>query len=75
MVTELFKRYIHCSVNIACYQIVDIDDGHICGPHEPGELCVRTDMIMKGYLNRPKETADMLDEDGFLHSGRQGCFK
>jgi acyl-CoA synthetase (AMP-forming)/AMP-acid ligase II len=39
------------------------------GPSEPGELLIRGPQVMKGYLNRPDATADMLDADGWLHTG------
>lgn len=39
------------------------------GASEPGELLIRGPQVMKGYLNRPEATADMLDADGWLHTG------
>ncbi|WP_295014299.1 AMP-binding protein [uncultured Microbacterium sp.] len=39
------------------------------GTSAPGELLIRGPQVMKGYLNRPNATADMLDEDGWLHTG------
>ncbi|RXZ42537.1 long-chain-fatty-acid--CoA ligase [Crenobacter cavernae] len=36
---------------------------------EPGELCVRGPQVMKGYWNRPDETAKVLGADGFLATG------
>ncbi|MFN4293894.1 MAG: long-chain-fatty-acid--CoA ligase [Thermoflexales bacterium] len=34
-----------------------------------GELCVRGPQVMKGYWNRPDETARAIDADGWLHTG------
>jgi long-chain acyl-CoA synthetase len=34
-----------------------------------GEFCYRGPNVMKGYYNRPEETAALFDEEGFLHTG------
>jgi 4-coumarate--CoA ligase len=39
------------------------------GTSPPGHLLCRGPNVMLGYLNRPEETADTLDGDGFLHTG------
>ncbi|KAJ1722991.1 hypothetical protein LPJ53_002657 [Coemansia erecta] len=50
-------------------KIIDPDSGRALGAGEPGELCLRGPTIMMGYLDRPKETAQTIDTDGFLHTG------
>ncbi len=34
-----------------------------------GELCTKGDNLMLGYYNRPEEMAQVIDKDGFLHTG------
>ena len=53
-------------------RVVDVNDGHICGPGEPGELCCKGYNVMKGYYKMPEETAEIIDADGYLHSGDLG---
>lgn len=36
---------------------------------EDGELLTRGKNIMRGYHNKPKETAEAVDSDGWLHTG------
>jgi HIP---CoA ligase len=37
-----------------------------------GELLVRGDFVMQGYLDDPKASAEAIDEDGWLHTGDVG---
>ena len=39
---------------------------------QPGEICIRGPQVMKGYWQRPDETAKVMDKEGFLHTGDVG---
>jgi long-chain acyl-CoA synthetase len=50
-------------------KIVDLETGErVVAVGEVGELCVRGPQVMKGYWNRPEETAIAL-RDGWLYTG------
>ncbi|MBS1173088.1 MAG: long-chain-fatty-acid--CoA ligase, partial [Proteobacteria bacterium] len=45
------------------------DEGKDLPLGQPGELCIRGPQVMKGYYNRPDETAKVFTADGFLRTG------
>jgi long-chain acyl-CoA synthetase len=48
---------------------VQDDEGRILAQGEVGELCVRGPQVMKGYWQKPEETAKVISADGWLKTG------
>ncbi|BAF23267.1 4-coumarate--CoA ligase 1 [Oryza sativa Japonica Group] len=53
-------------------KIIDPDTGKSLGRNLPGEICIRGQQIMKGYLNNPEATKNTIDAEGWLHTGDIG---
>ena len=45
------------------------DEGNMLPLGEVGELCIRGPQVMKGYWQRPEDTAAAIDADSWLHTG------
>lgn len=45
------------------------ENGNMLPLGDVGELCIKGPQVMKGYWNRPEETAAAIDPDGWLHTG------
>lgn len=50
-------------------KIVNLETGESLGPNQQGEIYMTGPQVMKGYLNNPKATTEIIDEEGWLHSG------
>jgi len=50
-------------------KLVNPETGEEVPLGEPGEICVKGPQIMKGYYNKPEETANAIDKDGYMHTG------
>jgi long-chain acyl-CoA synthetase len=48
------------------------DDGRRLPLGQVGEICLRGPQVMKGYWNRPDETAKVFTADGWLRTGDMG---
>ena len=66
----------HTSVGSALpnteFRIVDLGTGTDADTGQLGEVWIRGPQVMKGYLDNPEATSDMIDNDGWLHSGDIG---
>ncbi|KAK2191331.1 hypothetical protein NP493_54g04044 [Ridgeia piscesae] len=61
---------------IPCTQmkVIDLTTGRPLPHLERGEICARGPQIMKGYLKNDKATRDMIDPEGWLHTGDIGYY-
>ncbi|KAL7099507.1 hypothetical protein ACP275_09G088200 [Erythranthe tilingii] len=53
-------------------KIVDPETGASLSRNHAGEICIRGDQIMKGYLNDQESTERTIDKEGWLHTGDIG---
>ncbi len=53
-------------------KVVNPETGEECKSGEQGEICCRGYLVMKGYYKNLQATAEVIDQDGWLHSGDLG---
>ncbi|RHZ43817.1 hypothetical protein Glove_853g5 [Diversispora epigaea] len=67
----------HCGGPLRCNEIklIDcVDKGFTVEdiPNPRGEICVRGPNVMKGYYKQPSKTSQVIDSNGWLHTGDIG---
>ncbi|MDR1610132.1 MAG: AMP-binding protein [Candidatus Symbiothrix sp.] len=53
-------------------KIIDPETGKECPAGIQGEVCCKGYLVMKGYYRNQKATDEVIDKNGFLHSGDLG---
>lgn len=72
---EIYKAGSIGSLNPGIYcKVVDPDTGKVCGENEAGELWFKGRVVMKGYLGNEEATREIIDSDGWLHTGDVGYY-
>ncbi|MEZ5569372.1 MAG: AMP-binding protein [Halioglobus sp.] len=66
------ERFASCGRPTPWIHLALLDgDGNPVAPGEPGEICVRGPLVMKGYKDMPEQTAEAF-AGGWLHTGDVG---
>ncbi|KAK4393179.1 4-coumarate--CoA ligase-like 1 [Sesamum angolense] len=66
---EEFSGFILPNLEV---KFVDPESGKSLPKNAPGEICVRSQCVMKGYYKNEHETTLTIDKDGWLHTGDIG---
>ena len=65
---DYFFNFSSVGIKLACLDL------KIDNPNEDdeGEICVKGPTVMMGYYNKPELTAEVIDEEGWFHTGDYG---
>ena len=65
--TTVGRDFPFCDV-----KVLDPETGEECPVGVQGEMCCKGFNVMKGYYKNPEATAEVIDKNGYLHSGDLG---
>ncbi|KAK9872491.1 hypothetical protein WA026_017958 [Henosepilachna vigintioctopunctata] len=54
--------------------IRDLNTGEFAGPNTLGEICIKGELVMKGYCGDPEATKNAFSDDGWLLTGDVGYY-
>ncbi|RWS20850.1 hypothetical protein B4U80_04469, partial [Leptotrombidium deliense] len=55
-------------------KVINPATGRLLGENESGELCIKGPIKFKGYHKNEKATKELIDEEGWIHTGDIGYF-
>lgn len=62
-------------VACCCVKLVDVPEMEYYAVNNQGEVCVKGSNIFVGYYKDPEKTAEVIDEQGWHHTGDIGMWQ
>ena len=66
---EIKIKSVGTAIPNTVFRIVDLSTRNDAKTGKAGEIWIRGPQLMKGYLNNPDATKEIIDKDGWLHTG------